>query len=229
LKKFDLIIFDADYTLFDFQKAEENAIRKLCIDLNIKYSKELLESYRTINHKYWANLEKGLIKANQINKARFKEFFEYININKDFIEYSNKYLIYLSQGNYLIKDAYNVIKKLYQNYDLVLLTNGLSLVQNPRFNNSTIKEYFKFMIISEEIGYQKPDKRIFDIIFKQLKIINLDRVLMVGDSLTSDIQGGINAKIATCWYNIDNRENNSDIRPNYVINKLTDVFNVLGE
>ena len=229
MKKFDLIIFDADHTLFDFQKAEENAIKKLCIDLNIEYSKNILEIYRTINHKYWANLEKGLIKANQINIGRFKEFFEFININRDFVEYSSKYLIYLSQGNYLIKDAYKVLKRLYKNYDLVLLTNGLSIVQNPRFNNSEIKEFFKFMIISEEVGLQKPDKRIFNIIFDRLKITDLKRVLIIGDSLTSDIQGGINAKITTCWYNINNSNNNLNIRPNYVINKLTDIFNILGE
>ncbi len=229
MNKYNYLIFDADRTIFDFDKAESMALSKICQNINIKYNEKILRDYREINHKYWFDFENGKIKQEIIKTARFKSFFEFLNINEDSEYYGDLYLTYLSKENYLLPHAYEVIKKLSNSYILILLTNGLSKVQHPRFNNSIIKKYFELFIVSEDVKLQKPDREIFQLIFSKLGITNLDKVLMIGDSLTSDIMGGINAKIHTCWYNIDKRDEKILIKPNYIINDLRELFNILGE
>lgn len=229
MKKYDYLIFDADRTVFDFDKAEAMALQKICKKIDIKYDLKLLSDYKEINHKFWEDFEKGLIKQEIIKTERFKSFFEFINIEEDSEYYGDLYLTYLSEGNYLLPNAYNILNKLKDSYKLILLTNGLSKVQHPRFNNSKIKDFFDLFIVSEDVKFQKPDQRIFQLIFDKLNIVELNKVLMIGDSLTSDIKGGINANIHTCWYNIDNRENSSLIRPTYSITDLREIYSILGE
>lgn len=229
MKIYNYLIFDADRTIFDFDKAEALALSKICKKINVDFNENILKSYRKINHKYWFDFEKGKIDQKIIKTARFKSFFEFINIKEDSEYYGDLYLTYLSYGNYLLPYAYEVVEKLSKSYRLILLTNGLSKVQHPRFNNSSIKEYFELFIVSEDVKLQKPDSEIFKLIFKKLKITNLNKVLMIGDSLNSDIMGGINANIHTCWYNIDKRDNKSLIKPNYTITDLRELYKILGE
>jgi len=229
LKKYDIILFDADRTLFDFDKAEKKAIKKICNDINIIFNKKNFNNYKRINHKYWEDFEKGLIKQDIINNGRFKDFFEYLKIDEDYIYYANKYLDYLSEGTYLIKGAHKLVKRLSKNYILILLTNGLTQVQQPRFNNSKIKKYFDNIVISQKVKCKKPEKEIFDIALNKYQNIKRKRMIIIGDSLTSDIKGGINAKIDTCWYNIDRVINKKEIKPDYTIEDLKEVLVILGE
>lgn len=226
MKKYKTILIDIDDTLLDFQKSEEHAIRTTITSLGIDPTEEIVKSYKEINLKYWKMFERGEIEREALLVARFKEFCELLNItNKDFSKLNETYFYNLSSVPFEIDGAYEFLEKLSKDYNIYAITNGVKRVQTKRLSLVNITKFLEKIYISEEIGYQKPSTEFFDYVLKDLNITNKDEVLIIGDSLTSDIQGGINSGIDTMWYNP--KKIKSDYNYTYEINSYSDFYKII--
>lgn len=228
MKKYELLLFDADETLFDFRMAEKNAFLKSLDYYNISMDKEEgLKIYSEINEKIWKEFERGEISADDLRVDRFRRFSKAINIELNPYDYSKTYAKFLGEGAYIFEDSLEVIQYLSKKYELALVTNGLEDVQKNRVAKTPLKDYFRELIISDEIKIAKPDPRIFEYALDKLNHKDRSTVLMIGDSLTSDMQGGVNAEIDTCWYNPNNQKNNLGLNLTFEITSLKELMEIL--
>jgi len=226
---YEFLIFDADHTLFDFDRAEKNAIIRVLYETGQPYNDILLELYKNVNTALWKKFEKNEITQIKIKTERFRLFFEKAGITGDFQKASVNYLEYLSQGSYLLSGSEELIFTLKKSYIIGLLTNGISTVQHPRLENSVFKNVFDAVVVSGDVGVNKPDPRIFQLLADKAGFFDKKRMLMIGDSLTSDMQGGINYNIDTCWYNPNRKHNSTEVVPTYEISKLNELYSILEQ
>ena len=226
MKNYKTILIDLDDTLLDFQKSEDVAIRTTIKTLGVEPTDEVVATYKQINLKYWKMFERGEIEREALLVARFKEFCGLLNItNKDFSLLNETYFHYLSSTPFEIEGADEFLQKLSEKYNIYVITNGVKRVQTKRLSLVNITKYFKKIFISEEIGYQKPSIEYFDYVLNDLNLTNKDEILVIGDSLSSDIQGGINAGIDTMWYNPKGLRSN--LNYTYQISEYDDFFKII--
>lgn len=226
--KYQIIIFDADETLFDFKKAEREAFKNTILEFNIDYDENHhFKLYKEINSAIWRELEKGLISQKELKIERFKRLSDRLDAKFDEFEFARSYMKHLSRASFLYDDSVALVESLNKDYRLTMITNGLKDVQDNRIRKSIIAKYFEDIVISEEIKVSKPDPRIFEHALDNIKHTDKTKVLMVGDSLTSDIQGGINFGIDTCWLNSNMSENETGIKPTYEISNLMELKDIL--
>ncbi len=223
---YKMIIFDADDTLFDFSKAEKYAFKKAMEESSLGFQDEHLLIYKEINIAIWREFEKGLITQKELKIDRFRRFLSKINENEEAYQFAESFMNNLEQASFLFDDALELIENLSKTHRLIMVTNGLTRVQRTRIRKSIIAHYFEEIIISEEIGYAKPDPMIFEMGLKNLSLPPKDEIVMIGDSLTSDIPGGINYGIDTIWYNPNNHTNNKGITPTHEIKELSEIHNI---
>lgn len=222
--KYEVIIFDADETLFDFKKSEREAFKNTMLKFNIKYDENYhLKIYKEINTGIWKEFEQGLITQEKLKIERFKRLSDKLNIKFDEINFAKSYMEHLADASFLFDDSIDLIENLNKSYKLSIVTNGLTSVQDKRIRKSTIAKYFDAIVISEEILIAKPDPKIFEHTLKHMNFSDKSKVLMVGDSLTSDIQGGINFGVDTCWYNPNKVKNETSIKPTYEISSFDEL------
>ena len=188
---YELLIFDADHTLWDFDKAEAKQSKRLFIDFKFEFKDTYLDIYRKINFSLWKKFELNEMTQGEIKVERFKSFFQKLDIDTNYKENSHNYLIYLSRGNYLFPGAYDLINDLKNKYSLALLTNGISIVQHPRYEKSELFGMFDAFVVSGDLGISKPDKRIYDYTLDKFGITDKSKVLMIGDSLSFWLSKGI--------------------------------------
>ncbi len=226
--KYKVLLFDADETLFDFKKSESIALEHAISDFDIPYDPDHhLKIYETINTAIWKEFEEGKITQNTLKVERFKRLSLELGIHFDPHLFSERYMYHLAEASILLDDATALLEKLDGKFNLVILTNGLAYVQNRRIGKSSIAKYFSHIVISEEVGVAKPNPEIFEHTLKLIGQVDKSEVLMIGDSLTSDIKGGNNFGIDTCWYNPKNLDNTSQVNPTYEINDLMSLLNIL--
>ena len=209
------IFIDLDDTILDFKKAESVALRRSLEIFGITSDDKTVSVYSAINDKMWKRLERGENTREEILVMRFKELFEYLGVKKDPEKMNETYKKNLSVGHYFMPDAKELLKKL-QGHRLFIVSNGTTAVQKGRIKSAGIEKYFEKIFLSQEVGFDKPDKRFFDICFKEIEGFNKRDAIILGDSLTSDIQGGKNAGIRTCWYNPHKKQGEAD----YIISSL---------
>ncbi|WP_042478252.1 YjjG family noncanonical pyrimidine nucleotidase [Bacillus ndiopicus] len=227
MKNYDILFFDIDDTLFDFTKSEQEAFNKVFAKYNLENSLNLYEkSYQEISKVLWRDLENGKMGLVELGSERFRRLFLEYELEIDAVVFNQDYLRFLGEQTHLIQGAEKVIKVL-SHKRLAIITNGYTDVQIARINNSPLAGAFEQIIISESTGFQKPQTGIFDDAFNKLQITEKSNVLIVGDSLTSDIQGGNNYGIDTCWFNPKHKENNTALKPTYEINKLDDLLDII--
>ncbi|WP_211226107.1 YjjG family noncanonical pyrimidine nucleotidase [Psychrilyobacter atlanticus] len=226
--KYEIIIFDADETLFDFKKSEKKAFESTIIDFGIEYEENYhFKVYKEINTAIWKELENGLITQKKLKTERFRRLSKKLNIQFNEVEFAKLFMKHLSQASFLYEESEELVKNLTKNYRLTIITNGLSAVQDNRIKKSVIAEYFEDIVVSEEIGISKPNPQIFQHALNNINYTDKNKVLIVGDSLTSDIQGGINFGIDTCWFNPTMNSNEVGVEPTYVISDLMELKDIL--
>jgi len=212
--KYQWLLFDADGTLFDFDRAAAATLADTFVELGHDFEAHYHQVYEKINRQIWQDFEAGRITQDQLRTQRFELLFAALGVVADPEAFSAKYLKNLSAHTDLLEDAEDVVRQLSTQAKLMIITNGLQEVQRPRFAAASISRYFTDFVISEEVGAAKPDPRIFTEAFIRMGDPPKSEVLIIGDSLTSDIKGGINYGIDTCWYNPkgDSRSVDWDIR-----------------
>ncbi len=227
--RYDKILFDLDNTLIDFDDAERNALYLCFQEFNLDYKPEYNEIYHGINDKLWKMLEKGEIERKVLIVKRFEEFFKILNIsNVDYDKFNDFYLSSIANGKRLMPNAVETVKAVYDlGAKCYLVTNGNKIVQKNRLEGQPFMPYISGVAISEDVGYKKPDKEFFIGAQKLFNVKFDNKTLVVGDSLTSDILGGINAGIDTCFVNVKNQDKNPDIKPTYEINNLLDLIEIV--
>lgn len=224
--KYKLVLFDADGTLFDFYTAEREAFEKTFKQFGINENLEQLhKEYEIINMAIWRDFEQKKITSKELRIERFRRFFAKDNLDLDPNVISPIYLKYLSEGTHLMQGAKEIVSFLFGKCELALATNGLADVQNPRFADSDLAKYFQHIFISEEIGHPKPNSEFFEHIFQRLPYI--ESAIIIGDSLTSDIKGGNDFEIDTCWFNPNKCINKSGIIPTFEINDLAELKRII--
>jgi len=220
---YNWLLLDADGTLFDYDKAESKALRTSLVRIGIRFRPEYHATYRTINAALWKAFERNEITQTEVRTKRFEQLFDEIGVQADATAFDSLYLEALSREADLIDGARSVLAQLAKHAKMVLLTNGIPHVQRSRLARSELAPYFQAIIISGEIGVAKPDPRIYEATFDAIRNPRKATVLMVGDSLTSDIQGGNNAGIDTCWYNPTRHPSPRDPTPTYEIASLDEL------
>ena len=224
----DTLLFDLDNTLLDFNQAERIAVGKTLKHFHIEPTEAVLKRYSELNMAQWKLLEQGKISRKQVKLQRFQILFAELGTGAPADEAALMYETLLAYGHYFIDGAEELLKTLYGKYRMYLVTNGTLSVQKGRLKSAGISRYFEDIFISEELGYNKPSVEYFDCCFSKIPNFHKETVFIIGDSLTSDIQGGINAGIRTIWFN-PYHENAADIIPDYEFDKLSNLPGLLAK
>lgn len=230
MKPYSTILFDADDTLLDFGKDEHCALIKTMQNHGVPTTDENIRIYKEINISLWKALERGEIDKPTLKKVRFARFFEAIGFEseEDTFAINEEYLGNLAEGGNLLEGAKELITDLKkQGYDLYIVTNGIAKTQKCRLIRSGILPCFSDIFVSEAIGYQKPLKEYFDYVLSHIKEKDIGRVLLVGDSLTSDIKGAENAGIACAWLRHNPATDYSGYSPDFIIDNISEVKDLL--
>jgi len=227
MRKYKTLLFDIDNTLLDFDLDEKWALTKLFNEQSISLTSEMIKDYKKINTNLWKSFEEGTIDRNEVLNNRFAILFKKYGKEIEGSHLDQKYRHYLEQGHHLVKGAYELIRNLQKHFDLYIVTNGVSKTQYKRLYNSGLYPFFKNVFVSEDIGYPKPMKQFFDFVFSKIPHFNVEQALIIGDSLSADIQGGNQAGIDTCWFNPQLKLNDTGIIPTYQIQKLDELYHIV--
>lgn len=223
---FKVVLWDVDGTLLDFEKAEEAGIRSCFKKYNLgECTDEMLETYKNINRRYWQMLERGEMTKPEILVGRFREFFKVYGLDASLAEAVNaEYQIRLGDTVVFCNHAWETVQALKGKVLQCAVTNGTKVAQDRKLKNSKLEHEFDYIFISEVVGVEKPNVGFFDAVFETIGKFVPNEVLIVGDSLTSDIQGGVNVGIKTCWYNPKGVENTSGLKPDYEVRDIEEVL-----
>lgn len=224
----EFLLLDLDDTILDFHKAERIALSKTIQDFGVEPTEEALALYHKINKWHWEQLELGVMTREEVLTGRFAVFFRELGKTVDPTACARSYEHNLSIGHYFLPGAEETVKALSKTYRLFLVSNGTAAVQHSRLTSAGLYPYFEQVFVSQEIGFNKPDKAYFDRCFARIPGFDPEKALMVGDSLTSDIKGGINAGVRTVWINPKHKDC-GDIRPDYQLEALSQLPELLEE
>lgn len=223
MRKKGFVLLDLDDTILDFQKAERGAFCAAFSSLGVEPTEELMSRYHQINLRCWEMLERGEMSREKILVHRFRLLFEERGLPLSPEETQRRYEEYLCRGHFFIPGAEALLAELHGKYPLYLLSNGNMHTQEGRLRSAGIAPFFEGIFISEAMGHNKPSRAYFDACFAQIPGFDATRAVMVGDSLTSDILGGINAGVKTCWFNPHGMPGREDIRPDHEIRALAEL------
>ena len=223
----EFVLLDLDDTILDFKMAEHTALQQTLGQFGLDPTEEICSRYSDINKSFWEMLERKEITRAQLRPGRFEVLFRENGIAVDPAEVANCYEKNLSRGHFFLPGAKEALKDLAKDYKLYIVSNGNLHVQSGRLQHSGILPYFQGCFISKEMGASKPDPLFFQNAFARIPGFDPSRAIIVGDSLTSDILGGIQAGIATCWVKLPGRKEREDIVPDYTISALCELHALL--
>ena len=216
----EFLFLDLDDTILDFHKAERIALSKTIRDFGIEPTEEVLSRYHVINKWHWEQLELGNMTRDEVQVGRFATLLAERGVKVDAVAVTRAYEKNLSIGHYFLPGAEEAVDALSKKYRLFLASNGTASVQKGRMTSANLYRFFEKVFVSQEIGHNKPSLAYFEGCFAQIPDFDPAKAMIVGDSLSSDIQGGINAGIKTCWVNPAHAAPKSSITPDYEIEAL---------
>ncbi|MBE0635337.1 noncanonical pyrimidine nucleotidase, YjjG family [Candidatus Bipolaricaulota bacterium] len=220
-------LVDADGTLFDFQRAEAIALEITPTQLSVSAPRQFADTFHAINAELWQAFEAGLLSARDVRTQRFRRVFEVLGLPGDPHVFSEAYLQNLIKESTFLEGAERFLQRITSRVGLVLLTNGFADVQHARIARLGLSDVFDHVVISEEVGVSKPHPGVFDIAFDRMGNPAKHDVLILGDSLSSDIRGGFDYGIDTCWYNPQQHVNTTNLTPTYEIRDLNEAAAIL--
>jgi putative hydrolase of the HAD superfamily len=221
------LVFDADGTLFDFHLAETTALRLTTRKHGFEYSSHLHDVYNAISAELWGKFERGETTLKKLRVSRFERLFSELGIGAEPVSFNVDFMNDLGRQTQLLPGAEAVVRVLSARFRLLLATNGIAVVQRPRFARSSIRRYFEDVVISDEIGVAKPQTGYMDVAFSRMGHPPKSEVLMIGDKLSSDIAAGLNYGIDTCWFNPDALPLDGFPKPTYEIEDLAEIEGIV--
>ena len=224
----EFLFLDLDDTILDFHKAERIAISKTIREFGVEPAEEILNLYHEINKWHWEQLELGKLTRAEVLVNRFGVLFEKLGMEVDAPKCAKVYEHNLSQGHFFLPGAEEAVDILSKKYRLFLASNGTAVVQKGRMTSANLYRFFETVFVSQEIGHNKPTKEYFEACFARIPGFDKEKAMIVGDSLSSDIKGGINAGIRTVWVNPGHKDC-GDIHPDYEIEALSQLESLLEE
>ncbi len=226
---YEFLFLDLDDTILDFHKAERIALSKTIREFGAEPTEEILTLYHHINKAHWEMLERGELTRDEVLVNRFGALFARLGMEIDKCSCAKVYEKNLSIGHYFLPGAEEAVDALSKKYRLFLASNGTASVQKGRMTSANLYRFFEKVFVSQEIGYNKPSKDYFERAFAQIEGFDRSKAIIVGDSLSSDILGGNNAGIATCWVNPTHAPRKDGIRVDYEIEALSQLSALLEQ
>ena len=225
---YDIILLDADMTLFDFDRSEHEALTRVLAARGCPTDKETTDAYVRINWALWDDYAKGRVTQEEIGPRRFQQLFDLVGVDADPAESNRDYQLALAECGHLLPGAEDFCRRLFEaGKTLAIATNGMPVSQWGRFRRSGLQPYIKRMFVSGEMGCRKPEREYFEKIFAELPVPDKRRCVIMGDSFPSDIQGGVNAGLDTIWYNPNCWPGHETIRPTYEVHSYQEALELL--
>lgn len=225
--KYEFILIDLDETVFDFKQAERIALANTLRAYGLEPTPEVVSRYKAINRRLWEQLELGEVTRQQVLEDRFGKLFESYGLEVDKAACGAAYGDGLSIKHYYLPGAEEALEKLQGKYRLFIASNGTASVQRRRMDSADLYRFFEDIFISQEIGAEKPNPEFFEGAFARIPGFDKSRAMIVGDRISSDIVGGNNAGIATCWVNASGESHDPGVRVDYEIKSLAELPELL--
>ena len=227
---YKFLLFDLDHTLLDFDAAEDVALTQLLKEEGVADIQAYKDYYVPMNKSLWKDLELKKIRKQELVNTRFSKLFSHFGIEKDGVYLAERYQFFLAQQGQVFSGAMELLDSLIdRGYELNAATNGITKIQTGRMAQSGLAPYFNQVFISEQLQTQKPDTLFYEKIGQQIAGFSKQNTLMIGDSLTADIQGGNNAGIDTVWYNPHHLENKTQAQPTYEVDSYQALLELLDK
>lgn len=220
---YDIVLLDADMTIWDFEASERLALADTVEHLGVTMTEEIAAFYHKVNDALWRAFDLKQVTKEELSYRRFDDLLRFVGKTGDPLELNRYYQRQLGEHSIMLPGAEEMCRRLAERCTLYILTNGMHTAQVGRFEKSPVKVYIKEMFISEDMGCQKPDKEYFDKVFDLIGLEDKSRAVMVGNSLTSDIRGGINGGVDTIWYNPGHKPHDPAIMPTYTAYTMDDI------
>lgn len=229
MSEIKVILWDIDGTLLDFEKAEKESIKRCFEKFGLGIcSEQMLAEYHIINRRHWAALERGEMSKQEVLEGRFIEFFKLYGFDTSIAcDFNLAYQLSLGDTSEYCKNAYETVVACRDKVKQYAVTNGTKTAQEAKLNNTSLINLLDGVFISDVIGHEKPSIEFFDSVFRALPEYDKSDMIIIGDSLTSDMQGGNNAGIKTCFYNPKKSPTNTNLRIDYEISDLSEVLDVI--
>jgi 2-haloacid dehalogenase len=224
---YDIVLLDADMTIWDFEASEKLALADTIESVGGDMTEEVFAFYHKINSALWKAFDQKQVTKEELSFRRFDKLLKFLGKEGEPMALNQYYQQRLGAHSIMLPGAEDMCRTLAERCTLYILTNGMHTAQVGRFEKSPIKVYINDMFISEDMGCQKPDKEYYDKVFALIGLVDKSRAVMVGDSLTSDIRGGINAGMRTCWVNPKGKIAPPENRPDYEIESITQLTDLL--
>jgi len=225
--KYSWLLFDADGTILDYRAAEAHSLKTAVSSFGLDADEEVLKLYQSINSALWTELEKGAISSQELRVKRFDTLSSRMGWELSAEEFSRVYLQELGRSGFMMPGAAQMLKDLPRGINKAIITNGIKDTQYGRLKQASLMDTFDEIIISEEAGTAKPAAGFFDYALERIGSRKIEEMLVIGDSLSSDIAGGNGYGIDTCWFNPEGLENTSGIDPTYEISGWEGLFRIL--
>lgn len=225
----EYLFLDLDDTILDFHTAERIALSKTLRNNGLEPTEAVLNRYHDINIAHWQMLERGEITRDQVLVNRYAVLFREMGMDVDPAKIAKEYEGNLGIGHIFLPGAEEAVKRLHGKYRLFLASNGTASVQHSRLTSAGLYPWFEQVFVSQEMGANKPSKEYFDACFARIPDFSPEKALMVGDSLTSDILGGLRAGMKTVWINPKHLPAREDIPADYQLESITGLEALVDE